>query len=133
MILLGLMFTCRSRAGGGTGEAAAAVLQGRHVGGGGPEGPACGARVRRPGPEFDGRFPSSSGALTGSSDPQGHRTAALAGATYPLEIHLVVGERAVADLPAGLYRYLVKEHALGAGAKEICARRWPGLHYTKLG
>jgi SagB-type dehydrogenase family enzyme len=48
----------------------------------------------------------------GISDPRGLRTAASAGATYPLEIYLVVGERGVADLPAGLYRYLVKEHAL---------------------
>jgi len=53
----------------------------------------------------------------GLSDPRGYRTAASAGATYPLEIYLVVGERGVADLPAGVYRYLVKEHALEAGVK----------------
>ena len=53
----------------------------------------------------------------GLSDPRGHRTAASAGATYPLEIYLVVGERGVADLPAGLYRYRVKEHALEAAGK----------------
>ena len=53
----------------------------------------------------------------GLSDPRGHRTAASAGATYPLEIYLVVGERGVADLPAGVYRYLVKEHALEPGVK----------------
>lgn len=53
----------------------------------------------------------------GTSDPRGLRTAASAGATYPLEIYLVVGERGVADLPAGVYRYLVKEHALEPGVK----------------
>ena len=53
----------------------------------------------------------------GLSDPRGHRTAASAGATYPLEIYLVVGERGVADLPAGLYRYRVKEHALELAGK----------------
>ncbi len=53
----------------------------------------------------------------GVSDPKGRRTAASAGATYPLEIYLVVGEHGVADLPAGVYRYLVKEQALEAAAK----------------
>ncbi|MCX5892784.1 MAG: SagB/ThcOx family dehydrogenase [Deltaproteobacteria bacterium] len=53
----------------------------------------------------------------GLSDPRGHRTAASAGATYPLEIYLVAGEHGVADLPAGVYRYLVKEHALELGVK----------------
>ncbi|MCL4503884.1 MAG: SagB/ThcOx family dehydrogenase [Deltaproteobacteria bacterium] len=53
----------------------------------------------------------------GLSDDRGHRTAASAGATYPLEIYLVAGERGVADLPAGVYRYLVKEHALEPGLR----------------
>ena len=53
----------------------------------------------------------------GVSDPRGRRTAASAGATYPLEIYLVVGERGVADLPPGVYRYLVKEHALEVAVK----------------
>ena len=53
----------------------------------------------------------------GLSDLRGHRTAASAGAIYPLEIYLVVGERGVAELPAGVYHYLVKEHALEAGVK----------------
>jgi len=53
----------------------------------------------------------------GLSDPRGYRTAASAGATYPLEIYLVVGERGVTGLPAGVYRYLVKEHALEPGIK----------------
>ncbi len=53
----------------------------------------------------------------GVSDPRGRRTAASAGATYPLEIYLVVGERGVSGLPAGVYRYLVKEHALETAGK----------------
>ncbi len=53
----------------------------------------------------------------GLSDPRGLRTAASAGATYPLEIYLVVGDRGVADLPAGVYRYRVQEHALEPGLK----------------
>ena len=70
----------------------------------------------------------------GLSDPRGHRTAASAGATYPLEIYLVVGERGVADLPAGVYRYLVKEHALEPGVKgDLRAGGGPGLLETKPG
>ena len=53
----------------------------------------------------------------GLSDALGHRTAASAGATYPLEIYLVVGERGAAELPAGVYHYLVQEHALEPGVK----------------
>ena len=48
----------------------------------------------------------------GVSDPRGLRTAPSAGATYPLDLYLVVGERGVKDLPAGVYRYQVAAHAL---------------------
>ena len=48
----------------------------------------------------------------GTSDPGGHRTSPSAGATYPLDLYLVVGERGVKDLPAGVYHYLVAAHAL---------------------
>jgi len=48
----------------------------------------------------------------GASDPRGHRTSPSAGATYPLDLYLVVGERGAPDLAAGVYHYLVAEHAL---------------------
>jgi SagB-type dehydrogenase family enzyme len=48
----------------------------------------------------------------GLTDPRGLRTSPSAGATYPLDLYLVVGERGVKDLAAGVYRYLVADHAL---------------------
>jgi SagB-type dehydrogenase family enzyme len=48
----------------------------------------------------------------GLSDPRGLRTSPSAGATYPLDLYLVAGERGVTDLPAGVYCYLVADHAL---------------------
>jgi SagB-type dehydrogenase family enzyme len=48
----------------------------------------------------------------GLSDPRGLRTSPSAGATYPLDLYLVVRERGVKDLPPGVYRYEVHDHAL---------------------
>lgn len=40
------------------------------------------------------------------------RAAPSAGATYPLDVYLVVGEKGVDGLQAGVYHYQVREHAL---------------------
>jgi SagB-type dehydrogenase family enzyme len=48
----------------------------------------------------------------GASDHRGLRTSPSAGATYPLDLYLVVGERGVKELPAGVYHYQVAAHAL---------------------
>jgi SagB-type dehydrogenase family enzyme len=48
----------------------------------------------------------------GVNDRRGLRTSPSAGATYPLDLYLVVGERGVLDLAAGVYHYLVAEQAL---------------------
>jgi SagB-type dehydrogenase family enzyme len=48
----------------------------------------------------------------GLSDPRGYRTAPSAGATFPVDVYLVVGERGAGDLAAGVYLYQVREHAL---------------------
>jgi SagB-type dehydrogenase family enzyme len=48
----------------------------------------------------------------GTSDSRGHRTSPSAGATYPLDLYLLVGEHGVKDISAGIYHYLVAEHAL---------------------
>ncbi|MFB6109394.1 MAG: SagB/ThcOx family dehydrogenase [Halodesulfurarchaeum sp.] len=51
-------------------------------------------------------------AAQGETDDDGHRAAPSAGATYPMEVYLVVGEEGVPDLDSGVYRYRPAEHAL---------------------
>mgnify|MGYP003884665697 CR=1 FL=1 len=52
-------------------------------------------------------------AAQGITDPRrGFRATPSAGATYPLNVYLVVGENAVVDLSAGIYRYDANSHSL---------------------
>ncbi|MFC2075040.1 SagB/ThcOx family dehydrogenase [Bdellovibrionota bacterium] len=49
-------------------------------------------------------------AAQGVTSPEGFRTAPSAGAIFPLEFYVVCGN--AKDLPAGVYKYLPKEHQL---------------------
>ncbi len=54
-------------------------------------------------------------AAYGVTDPRGLRSAPSAGALYPLDIYVVVGERQVSGLAAGVYHYLPEKQALEPG------------------
>ncbi len=56
-------------------------------------------------------------AADGINRPEGKRTAPAARAAYVVDLYLVAGERGVANLAPGLYRYLAPEHALEPVAK----------------
>lgn len=47
-----------------------------------------------------------------TDEKTGFRSAPSAGALYPLDIYLVVGEKGVKELPAGVYHFIPKEHKI---------------------
>lgn len=57
-------------------------------------------------------------AVQGITHQVGYRTAPFAGALYPLEVHMVVGN--VDGLHAGIYRYRPQGHELGRWQGEMC-------------
>ncbi len=54
-------------------------------------------------------------AAYGITDSRGLRSAPSAGALYPLDIYVVVGDRQVSGLAAGVYHYLPEKQALESG------------------
>lgn len=67
-------------------------------------------------------------AAQGITDPRGFRTAPSAGALYPLEVYVVVGE--VQNLPPGIYQYEPDGHQL---VKTMDGDRRAGLASAALG
>jgi SagB-type dehydrogenase family enzyme len=53
----------------------------------------------------------------GTTSTGGRRAVPSAGATYPLEIFVVVGERGIENLNAGIYHYDVDNHSLSLHLK----------------
>jgi SagB-type dehydrogenase family enzyme len=59
----------------------------------------------------------------GVSSSNGYRTSPSAGALYPLEVYVVAGK--IHDLAAGIYKYIIHDHALlrtavGDPREELC-------------
>jgi SagB-type dehydrogenase family enzyme len=67
-------------------------------------------RSFRPDPLSPGEISQLLWAAQGVTHNRGFRTAASAGALYPLETYVVAGT--VRDLPPGIYRYLPEKHQL---------------------
>jgi SagB-type dehydrogenase family enzyme len=67
-------------------------------------------REFRPGPLSIDEVAQILWSAQGITDAAGYRAAPSAGALYPLEVSLVAGD--VRSLPAGIYRYVVRAHAL---------------------
>ncbi len=51
-------------------------------------------------------------AAQGITSAGGQRAVPSAGATYPLELFIIVGEQTVKDLKAGVYQYQINTHSL---------------------
>ena len=121
------------RPGGGGHQTAAPGHNGRYAPGGSPR--TSGARCARfASRALDlGQISQLLWSGDGTSDPRGLRTSPSAGATYPLDLYLVVGERGVTDLPAGVYHYEVAAHALTPVAPGDLRGAWPGPPCTRVG
>lgn len=72
-------------------------------------------------------------AAQGVTGPNGERTAASAGALYPLEVYVVVGN--VTEMPEGVYRYRPNQHALAKiSARDVRANlAAAALHQNFIG
>ena len=51
-------------------------------------------------------------AAQGITSPRGFRTAPSAGALYPMDIYIALGDESVPGFEAGVYRYIPDEHAV---------------------
>ena len=68
-------------------------------------------------------------AAYGVTDSRGLKSAPSAGALYPLDIYVVVGERQVSDLASGVYHYLPEKQALESRRIRGCAKSCSSCQY----